>query len=322
MTNCRSICLQFDRRQEKAALQQQIREGRRAVLIVNTNSRRGAQSYSEAKRRLTEAGLTLDAAYPVRYAERLSQIVQEEIAKGRKFIIIGGGDGTISSVVDHFAYTEVVFGILPLGTANSFARTLGIPLDLAGAVDVLVNGKVADIDLGKINGDYFANGSSIGLPAAVGRATPPRLKRWIGRASYLLVAVNTFVRHKPFRCNVRVNGEARSFDTFDVRIANGGYQGGVLVAGEASPDDGNIVVHILKGPSKWSLAKEWARLALGVPLSPGETEVFRAPELTIDAVPRQHVAIDGEVVAQTPIQVAAAREALLLMAPQSFDDSD
>ena len=139
---------------------------------MNTRSRHGARAYSEAKRLLAEAGMALDAAYPVRDAERLPEIVREEIAKGRKFIIIGGGDGSISSVVDHFAYTSVVFGVLPLGTANSFARTLGIPLDLTGAIDVLVNGKVADVDLGKINEDYFANGSSIGMPAIVGRATP------------------------------------------------------------------------------------------------------------------------------------------------------
>lgn len=159
-------------RQEKAALEQEIKESCRAVLAVNTHSRRGARSYAEAKQRLTEAGLILDPAYSVRHAERLPEIVREEIANGRRFIIVGGGDGTISSVVDHFAYTSVVFGVMPLGKANSFAHTLGIPLDLPGAIDVLVNGKVADVDLGKINDDYFANGSSIELPAAVGRATP------------------------------------------------------------------------------------------------------------------------------------------------------
>jgi hypothetical protein len=130
-----------DRRQEKAVLEE-IKESRSAVLVVNRRSRHGARAYSEAIRRLAETGIALDAAYPVRHAERMPEIVREEIAKGRKFIIIGGGDGTISSVVDHFAYTSVVFGVLPLGTANSFARTLGIPLDLTGAIDVLVNGKV------------------------------------------------------------------------------------------------------------------------------------------------------------------------------------
>jgi YegS/Rv2252/BmrU family lipid kinase len=311
-----------DRRQEKASLEQKIKSSRRAVLVVNTRSRRGARYYSEAKHRLAEAGLTLDAAYPVRHAERLPQIVRQAIAQGHTFIIVGGGDGTISSVVDHFAYASGVLGVLPLGTANSFARTLAIPLDLAGAVDVLINGKVADVDLGKINEDYFANGSSIGLPAAVGRAVPHGLKRWFGRAGYLLVAANRFIRYKPFRCLVSIDGQETSFEALDVRIANGGYQGGVLVASEANVDSGEIVVHILKGTSKWRLVKEWARVALGAPLSPGDIEVVMTRELVINALPKQDVAIDGEVVTQTPIRVSVAHEALRLMAPRSFQARD
>lgn len=312
----------LDRRAEKTALEQQIKASRRAVLVVNTRSRRGARSYSEAKRRLTEAGLTLEAAYPVRHSERLPEIVREAIAHGHKFIIIGGGDGTISSVVDQFAYTDVVFGLLPLGTANSFARTLGIPLDLAGAISVLIDGKVADVDLGKIGDDYFANGSSIGLPAAVGRATPHSLKRWLGRAAYVLVAANKFLRHQPFRCIVTIDGHETSFDALDVRIASGGYQGGVLVASEAHVDDGKIVIHILEGPSKWALAQEWARAALGAPFNPADLKILKASELMIEAVPKQHVAVDGEVITQTPIRVSVAREALLVMAPKAFDDRD
>ena len=172
-----------DRKLEKAALEEEIKASRRAVLVVNTLYRRGAYTYSEAKRQLKKAELMLDA-FPVRHPERIHEIVLDAIEQGRKFIIIGGGDGAISSVVDHFAYTRLVFGVLPLGTANSFACTLGIPLNLAGAIDVLINGKVADVDLGKINDDYFANGSSIGMPAVVGRATPHALKKWLGRAAY------------------------------------------------------------------------------------------------------------------------------------------
>src|SRR6185312_4497827 len=204
---------------EKAALHHEIKAQRRAVLIVNTRSRRGARFYAHAKAELIAAGLTLDATYPVRHAERMPEVAREAIAHGHKFIIVGGGDGSISSVVDHFAYAPVVFGLLPFGTANSFARTLGIP------IDVLVHGKVADVDLGMIDGDYFANGSGIGLPAAVGRATPHGLKRWLGRLGYLLTAVNEFMHHRPFRCMVGIAGRERSFEALDVRIASGGYQG-------------------------------------------------------------------------------------------------
>jgi YegS/Rv2252/BmrU family lipid kinase len=310
------------RRAEKAALQRTIKETRRAVLIVNTRSRQAAQVYADAKKLLIEAGIELEASYPVRNAERLHEIVREEIAKGSKFIIVGGGDGTISSVVDHFAHTGVVFGVLPLGTANSFARTLGIPLDLPGAVDVLVNGKVADVDLGKIGNDYFANGSSIGMPSIIGRATPHALKKWLGRGAYLLVGIAKFVRYTPFRCVVTVDGQERSFDALDVRIANGGYQGGVLVAPEADLESGKIVLHVLEGASKWALAKEWARVALGAPFAAGKMNVLTGRNLTIETVPTQHVAIDGEVITRTPIQVSVARNALLLMVPTDYVDLD
>ena len=245
-----------DRKLEKAALEEEIKASRRAVLVVNTLSRRGAYTYSEAKRQLKKAELMLDA-FPVRHPERIHEIVLDAIAQGHKFLIIGGGDGTISSVVDHFAYTRLVFGVLPLGTANSFACTLGIPLNLAGAIDVLINGKVADVDLGKINDDYFANGSSIGMPAVVGRATPHALKKWLGRAAYALVAVNKFMHYHSFRCIVAIGNRKTCFDALDVKIASGGYQGGVLVASEANPDNGEILVHVLIVSSKWAIAREF-----------------------------------------------------------------
>jgi len=120
-------------------------------------------------------------------------------------VIVGGGDGTISSIVDYFAHQDVVLGILPLGTGNSFARTLGIPLTLEGAVDVIVHGKVADIDLGKVDQDYFANIASIGFSAEVARNSSNRLKKLLGPLAYGLVAVREFVRHRSFSCTLQID---------------------------------------------------------------------------------------------------------------------
>jgi YegS/Rv2252/BmrU family lipid kinase len=268
--------------------------------------------------KISEAGLTLIETYPVRHAVRIQEIVRGILADGHKFIIVGGGDGTISAVVDHFAYCDAVFGLLPMGTANSFCRTLGIPLDLAGSIDVLVNGKVSNIDLGKINEDYFANGASIGLPAAVGRASPPSLKRWLGRFGYLLVASKEFASHKSFLCKISANGKTLELNGFDIRIASGGYQGGVLVAPETRPDDGTIVIHVLTGPSKWAIPREWGRVTFNLPLKTSNLEVVRAAQLSIETTPPQDVAIDGEVLTQTPINVSVARKALHVMTPNDF----
>ena len=128
------------------------------------------------------------------------------------------------------------------------------------------------------------------------------------------------MRDKSFRCIVAIGNRKTCFDALDVKIASGGYQGGVLVASEANPDNGEILVHVLKGNSKWAIAREWARLALHAPLAPANIEEFRAQELRIDAIPTQFVAIDGEVIAQTPIQVSVARNALLLMVPRAYQE--
>jgi YegS/Rv2252/BmrU family lipid kinase len=304
----------------KAELERAIKAERRAVLIVNAHARRGRQLYGAAKRILGERGWTLDAAYPIRNPARTPETVADAVAQGHKFIIVGGGDGTISSMVDALAHRDVVLGILPLGTANSFARTLEIPLTLEGAVDVLLNGKVADVDLGVINDDRFANAAAIGLPARIARSVPPALKRWFGRAAYLMTAVVQMLRHRPFRCTLTCGGEVRHIDAIEVRVANGAYQGGVLVAEEAHPDSRDIVVHVIKGPSKWNLVSTWARALSGAAPHPEDVEVLHCRDILIETHPQQYVSIDGEAVTQTPIRAEVDRQALLVMVPGHRDD--
>jgi YegS/Rv2252/BmrU family lipid kinase len=310
-----------DRACRKAVLDETIRGERRAVLVVNTRSRSGRDLYGEAKRRLTGRGLRFDAAYSVRDPVRLPEIVQGAVAQGHKLIIVGGGDGTISSVVDYFAYRDAVLGILPLGTANSFARTLGIPLDLDGAAEVLTGGgKVADVDLGKINDDYFANTAAIGLPALVGRRLPHRLKRYFGKAGYILTGAAHFLRHKPFRC-ILTEGQAqiaRIDDALDILIANGRYQGGVLVAGEADVESRDLVIRIVKGPSRANLLKTWLRPELNR-RTEDFIEIIRVSDVVIDTDPPHYVSIDGEVATRTPVRVAVARQALMLMVPRGHE---
>jgi YegS/Rv2252/BmrU family lipid kinase len=311
-----------ERAQRKATLDETIRSERRAVLVVNTRSRRGRDLYADAKRLLTRDGLQIEAAYPVRDPVRLPEIVQGAIAQGHKLVIVGGGDGTISSVVDYFAHRDAVLGILPLGTANSFARALGIPLDLAGAAAILTGGgKVADVDLGRINEDYFANTAAIGLPASVGRNMPHGVKRWLGKLGYILVGAVLFARHKPFRAVLMAGRQeiARIDDALDILIANGPYQGGVRVADEAHPESRDLVIRIVKGGRKTDLLRTWL-LPASRRRAADFTEIVHASDLVIETDPPHYVSIDGEVVTRTPVRVSVARQALLLMVPRGHED--
>jgi diacylglycerol kinase family enzyme len=117
-------------------------------------------------------------------------------------VIVGGGDGSLSCAVDELVDRDCVFALLPLGTANSFARTLGVPLDLDGAIAAIATGRRRRIDLGMIDHDYFANSAAMGLSPMIAEGVPHKLKRYLGRVGYLIWALWCLVRFHPFRLTV------------------------------------------------------------------------------------------------------------------------
>jgi YegS/Rv2252/BmrU family lipid kinase len=311
-----------ERRQLKADLERKIRTERRAVLVINARSRQGARSYEDAKRLLTHRGFCLAEDCALCDPARLPEVVAQAVAGGNQLVIVGGGDGTISAVVDSFAYRDVVLGLLPLGTANSFARGLGIPLNLPDAVEVLANGRVADVDLGLANEGYFANSLAIGLPAQIARAAPDRLKKVLGRAGYVVSAALKSASFRPFRCSVTAAGKtAQSFKSVvEVRVANGPYTGGILAAPEASVESRNLVMHIVKGQSRIALAINWLAIAAGRIPNDRDMETITATKFSLETVPAQYVSIDGEPATQTPLQLTIARQALNIIVPRQRDD--
>ncbi len=289
---------------------------REAVLVVNSHSRRGRELFREARDKLLAAGITLRAAYAVRHPRDLIPTMHKAVTSGAPMVIVGGGDGSLSCTVDDVVARDVVFALLPLGTANSFARTLGIPLDLDGAIRTIATGARRRIDLGMIDGDYFANCASIGLAPMIGEGIPHGLKRWLGRIGYLIWAIWCLVRFRPFRLTVDDGtGSPKTIWASEVRIANGGYHGGVELVEEAEVDSGEIVVQAVIGRSKARLLWDWFAKYWKLPSREATTEEFHAAEIRIETRPRQRISIDGEVLARTPVTVRAAHKAIEVVVP-------
>ena len=285
-----------------------------AILVVNTRSRIGADAFGQAVDLLARAGIDLLDARAVEDPERLPDEVKESMDRA-PMVIVGGGDGTLSSTIDFFKGRDTVFALLPLGTANSFARSLGIPLDLEGAVDVIARGVRRRIDLGCIGGDYFCNSAAIGLSPLIARTIPHKLKRYLGRAGYLLWAAHMGLRFRPFRLSIDDGHSKVTVWATEARIANGGFFGGVELVEDASFESGEIIVQVVTGKSSGNLAKSWLSNMLKLRNRDKWQTEIRARDLRLETEPQMDVTIDGEIAARTPIHICVMPDAVLMAAP-------
>jgi YegS/Rv2252/BmrU family lipid kinase len=288
---------------------------KQAILVVNTASRTGADVFDQARDKLKEAGVELIDAKAVKNPKKMNSAVKAAIAEA-PMVIVGGGDGSLSSSVDFFLATDTVLGVLPLGTANSFARTLGIPLDLDGAIDVIANGHGRSVDVGCINGDYFLNAAALGLAPMVAESVPHGLKRKLGRLGYLIWAGWSAASFKAFRLKVDDGRRMHRMWATEVRIANGRFHGGLELIENADVESGQIVVQAVRGRSVVKLGWSYFASALKLKARHVTTREFRGRKLIVSTRPPMSVSIDGEVAANTPLEVSVVHDAVTVAAPR------
>lgn len=282
-----------------------------ATLVINAGARSGSDALAEATRLLEQGGITVTDAV-AGDCDVMTQAIAKAVKANAAMVIVGGGDGSVSSLVDLFVGSETVFALLPLGTANSFARSCGIPLDLSGAIDVIAMGRPEPVDLGRIDEDYFANFASIGLAPEISRSIPHRLKQTFGRFAYALTAADALRRFEGFRLTI----DGQSMDGSEVRIANGSYQAGREIVEGAHPQSGEIVLQVVLGRSRWELTRSWVATLLRRPRKDRRVREFHGQCFRVSTVPSLPISIDGEVAAQTPVTVRIVPEAIRMMLPR------
>ncbi|MGN6376292.1 MAG: diacylglycerol/lipid kinase family protein [Sphingomonas sp.] len=287
---------------------------RSAAMIVNAKSRKGQDLFEQACKAMKGLPFPVDA-HAVRNPDELDATMRRALAKAPDLMILGGGDGTVSGLVDHLVGTSTALAVLPLGTANSFARTLGIPLDIAGAVEVIRTGRLQRIDLGMVDGDYFANCAAIGISPQIAQTVPHKLKRYLGRAGYLGWAALQYVKFKPFTLIVEKEGKTTRVRALEVRISNGSFHGGAEVVEEASVTSGEIIVQAVTGHFKRRLLKNWAASVLRLDARHADTVDFTGTSLRVATEPPLPISIDGEVLATTPVTAHIAAGVIEVMVP-------
>jgi len=299
----------------------------RAALIVNTRARRGREQAARARQVLATWGVPLAVSYAPRSSARLPALVRAALDAGCDLIILGGGDGTVSAAVDLLAHRHAVLGLLPLGTANDFARTLGISTDLDAACAVIARGKVVDIDLGRADDLYYVNVASIGLGARVITRVSPWLKRVAGKLAYPVAAARALVGFHPFAATLTFPEGDHPPTTFprllQIGVGNGRfYGGGAVVAPGAGIDDGTLDVYAIE----WAGWRDLAGLALtfrsGRFVHRATVYTYETAAVRIETERTLATNVDGELVDQTPVLFTQARDALRVLVPQDSTAAD
>jgi diacylglycerol kinase (ATP) len=305
----------------KQQLTDAIHRDRRAVLVVNAHSRRGRRLYDTACERLAAAGIRLLRTYPWEKQQKLETTIAEAIDQGPDLLVAGGGDGTISTAARLLAHRDIALGLLPLGTTNNFARTVGVPLTIDSAVNTLILGTVVDVDLGIAGDTLFTNHVGIGLSAEIMVSAPPLLKRLTGRLAYPATALALLTRHRPMRATVRTAGRSHVFTTHQLYVANGGFHAGRPITADASADDRLLVAYPVGGPARTALMRETFRNTATGHRRSLRTDPFLATgEVWVQTDRPARVEVDGEPGGTTPLRIGLAANALRVMAPPGTPD--
>lgn len=289
--------------------------GRRAGLLINAHARLGHRAEAVAIAALRRHGLELARSVLVSRPSRLRQVADSLLDLDLDRLIVGGGDGTLGLLAPRVAERKVVLGVLPMGTANDFARTLGIPADLNRAAEVAAGDAIDEVDLALANGKYFLNVASVGMSVAAVGSLSPDLKRRFGPLAYAWAGALAFFGHTVFRFRLRSDDD-REGTAHQVVVANGRfYGGGVLVAEDSTLDDGALTAYCLGTRGRWELLRTVALQKMRVPIGrPGDAYV-KARTLCVETWPNLPVNLDGEIRTTTPVEFSVEEKALKVLVP-------
>ncbi|WP_114087683.1 diacylglycerol kinase family protein [Thalassospira profundimaris] len=236
-------------------------------------------------------------------------------------VAIGGGDGTINAVIDPICQSGTVLLALPLGTANDFARSLKLPDDPIQAAQAAINGQLAQLDIGRVNGKSFVNAASIGVPADARKRINPDLKRWTGAISYAVANWQSWHEMTPLELDVTCAGhDQQHLKLRQLTVTNGQYFGGGLRPRENKRlDDGKLHVFAIRADVDTLSGMDiGAALLFG---SVDESELaltMECDEIHIDCAEPHPILADGEIISKLPATFTLDRAALTVFAPNAF----
>jgi diacylglycerol kinase (ATP) len=293
------------------------------------------QLLGEIQTRLEAGGLVPEIAFTTPEVPA-RELARRAAAEGRELILAGGGDGTVSEIAAELVQKPVTLGILPIGTFNNIARSLGILADLPVACAIANEGYSRKIDIGLANDVYpFFEAAGVGLDATLfpigeeiksGRwermVEAARLTFQYRRPSVEITFAEPLTRVLPAPRKQQVSPRTAQRNRIHRRVllivvANGPYYGGgFAVAPGARLTDGRLTVTIYRNFSKLELVRHFWSISRGRYNYSPKVETFYSRELQIDGLEPVPVHVDGKPLGHTPVRLKALPRALRVLVPR------
>ncbi len=228
-------------------------------------------------------------------------LAAEAADRGTDVVIACGGDGTLNEVVNGLDGRDTPVGVVPLGTANDFARQTGIPEDADHAMDVILRHKPVRIDTASMNGRRFLNVSTGGVGAEATQQTPAETKESLGPLAYAITAVRKWAvnspRHATFMsAGFGLDADFLAFAVGSTRVTGGG----TMMTPDASVTDGLLDLCVIEAMSRRDFARLSLRVKRGEHVGLGGVHYVQLPWLKVVGTVPLSINLDGEgVEAQT-----------------------
>lgn len=268
-------------------------------IILNPNAG-SVESLDALRERL--GALPETEVCPTDHEGHAGELTRQAVEEGIELVVAAGGDGTLNELVNGLSadFGRTRLGLLPLGTGNDFARSIGVPDDLDGAIAVLREGRTRKIDVGRalVGGKnrWFLNMAVGGFSGVVSEKASEAKERW-GPLAYMRGAVDAWPELTAFETSIVLNGAERlQIATYNIVISNGRYvAAGIPVAPQAEVDDGLFEVMIAPETTIPNLALLVPQVLLGQHLNSDLLIFRRATRIEIESTPPMAFNVDGEL---------------------------
>jgi YegS/Rv2252/BmrU family lipid kinase len=288
-----------------------MRTPRKIAVVAHQRKTLGG-GLDELRRRITDEGVDELLWYEVPKSRKAPKQVRKAIKAGVDLLVVWGGDGIVQRSIDVLAHAKggakIPIAIMPAGTGNLLASNLGIPTDLDKAVELAFHGRHRRIDLGRLNGEYFAVMAGIGFDGAMIRDADRSMKDRLGKLAYVWTGLRHVNGSAP-TARVLVDG-VKWFDdeASCVLVGNvGTITGGIHAFDDAKPDDGWLDVGVATAQGALQWARALGTMAVGRSDHSPFVRMTRARRVDVKLASKLEYEVDGgarEAVKRLSVQVA------------------